>query len=102
MSSNYSSGVQVESGGSGNNLDVFKKPKGIMRIVELLLSLIAFAALANVYTGNTLSNNNTSFSNDFNFQLAANILAFCFAFFFIICYIFRDRVEMVIFFLSHL
>lgn len=83
-----------------NNLRIFTKPKGILRVVEIVTSIIAFGAMASE-TGSVngfLPSNGYQGYSEWQFLVAANVLAFVFAFVFCICYVFRQRIDLLCFF----
>jgi hypothetical protein len=83
-----------------NNLRYFIKPKGILRVVEMVTAIIAFGTMASESgSGSGLASNNGYMNySEFSFLVAANAIAFSFAFIFCVCYIFRQRLDLLCFF----
>jgi hypothetical protein len=64
---------------------IFKTPRGIFRLFELLFSIIAFGAMADV--------NGFDTENDYKFLVGMGVLAFIFSFIISLVYIFQQRVD---------
>lgn len=79
------------AGGLSLNMKVFTMPKGILRLIELVLTLIAFSTTSSV--------SGFSNSSQFSFVVAANVIAWVYVLFLCVCYIFRDKVDDVCFWL---
>lgn len=63
----------------------FGTPRGILRLVEIVFAIIAFATMAD--------ENGFSAFSQFSYLVAANVIAFVWAFFIVLVYIFQDKVD---------
>jgi hypothetical protein len=69
------------------SFNVLGTPRGILRLVEILFAIIAFATMADQTGFDSVS--------EFQFVVAANVLAFIFAFILLLVYIFQDKVDLM-------